>query len=135
MDIKLFYTSPCEEIMLSYNFNKKTLFLFPLNLAGNISNIKDILISYKKIISADIILSMWQCSNKADLVRKKYYNNCGLINLKLERTDVAYNFVSNNFTSKSYTSGFLNELIVNNDFAIHKKYSFEGLQCWHFSLN
>ncbi|XWO13690.1 hypothetical protein HPDP_00388 [Candidatus Hepatincola sp. Pdp] len=39
--------------------NKKTLFLFPLNLAGNISNIKDILISYKKIINADIILSMW----------------------------------------------------------------------------
>lgn len=115
--------------------NKKTLFFFPFNLAGNISNIKDILISYKKIINADIILSMWQCSNKADLAREKYYNNCGLINLKFERTNVAHSFVSNNFTSKSYKSSFLNELIVSNGFTIHNKYSFEGLQCWHFSIN
>lgn len=115
--------------------NKKSLCLFPFNLAGNIPNIHNILTSYKQLIDANIILSMWQCSKKANLARNQYYNNCGLTNLQFEETSIANNFVSNSFTSKSYKSSFLNNLITNHGFTIHNKYSNEVLQCWHFSIN
>ncbi|KAF3997034.1 hypothetical protein [Glaciimonas immobilis] len=96
---------------------RQTLCLLPFNLIGNFTSLDTIFSVYAEA-NIDVVISSWQCSSQASIVRANYYANCGIANLDFIETDIAHCFTRSDFRSAAYRHQHLHQMASQNGYVL-----------------